>query len=322
MFLRDGVLAKATATPSAYRSLEALSDALKYYERPNRPALIQAVYERWNHGRSLSPAERSEADNPILLPEPALDLPQRRVSIHPRVVRLAVGAAVLVAAAATAATFMVNRVQWTADALPGRAVAVVERIVRSLIATERAPEDVSTDSNPPTPSRGRRRARSAETVATFSQLNGTAPDGFTALATPEVWASTTTGQLEPLQTLETVGALSGGFPSHRADLIAAALDTRIYGRQDADVGPPVPIYPQSITPAPDSMRRPGYLALEVLVNENGTVDTARARDLPRTIGESVLMTMALSSVKSWRFHPAQKNGSAVSYREIVAIETH
>lgn len=317
MFLRDGIVAKATASPPAYHSLEALSDALKYYERPNRTALIQAVYERWNQGRSLYPAEPSEADTPILLPEPSLEFPQRRVWIHPRVARLVVGASVLVAAAATAATFIVNRVQWTADAVPARAVAVVDRLVRSLISTERAPDDALTVSNPPTPSRGPRRARSAETVSTFSQLNVNPPDGFPAA--PEVLASATTGQLEPL---ETAGILSSGSPSDRADLITAALDTRIYGRQDADVAAPVPIYPQSITPAPDGLRRPGYLALEVLVNENGMVDTAKARDLPRTIGESVLMTMALSSVKSWRFHPAVKNGSAVSYREIVAVEMY
>jgi hypothetical protein len=316
-FLRDGIVAKATASPPAYGSLEALSDALKYYERPNRTALIQAVYERWNHGRSSYAAERPEADTPILLPEPALEFPQRRVWIHPRVARLVVGAAVLVAAAATAATFMVNRVQWTADALPGRAVVAVERIVRSLITTERASDDALTVSNPPTPSRGRRRARSAETVSTFSRLNVNPPDGFPAA--PEVLASATTGQLEPL---ETVGIPSSASPSDRADLITAALDTRIYGRQDADVGPPVPIYPQSITPAPDGLRRPGYLALEIIVNDRGTVDLARARDLPRTIGESVLMTMALSAVKSWQFHPARKDGSAVTYREIVAIETY
>jgi hypothetical protein len=314
MFLRDGIVAKATASPPAYRSLDALSDALPYSERPNRTALIQAVYERWIH-RSLY-VERSQAGTPVLLPEPALELPQRRVSIHPRVVRLVVGAAVLVAAAATAATFVINRIQWTADAVPGR--AVVERIVRSLTGTERAPADALTDSNPPTPSRGRRRARSAETVSTFFQ-NVNTPDGSPAFAAPEVLASATTGQLEPL---ETAGILSSGSPSHSADLITAALDTRIYGRQDADVGPPVPIYPQSLTPAPDGLRRPGYLALEVIVNDRGTVDTARARDLPRTVGESVFMTMALSAVKSWQFHPARKDGSAVTYREIVAIETY
>ena len=61
------------------------------------------------------------------------------------------------------------------------------------------------------------------------------------------------------------------------------------------------------------------MTIEVLVNERGTVDAVRAVAPPRTLGESLLVTMGLSAAKSWSFQPALKDGRPVKYRTLVPI---
>ena len=65
--------------------------------------------------------------------------------------------------------------------------------------------------------------------------------------------------------------------------------------------------------------RQDVMMIAVIVNEQGTVDSVRAVNLPVTIGESVMLTAALSAVKSWHFRPAVKNGAPVKYRQVVPL---
>lgn len=94
-----------------------------------------------------------------------------------------------------------------------------------------------------------------------------------------------------------------------------------YSVADADVTPPIAITPQlqamlmQVSPG----IRVDVLTIAVIVNEHGTVDSVRAVNLPANLGESVMLTSALSAVKSWRFRPAVKDGAPVRYREIVPV---
>ena len=79
--------------------------------------------------------------------------------------------------------------------------------------------------------------------------------------------------------------------------------------------------------------RPDVMLIAVMINEQGTVDSVQAVNNPETIGESlrealrlrpqigesVVLTAALSAVKSWHFRPALKDGSPVKYRQIVPV---
>src|SRR5712692_6186107 len=56
MFLRPRLVAKATSAPPVYGSLEELSHALAYYERPDRTGLIQDVYNRWQNSPAMPAA--------------------------------------------------------------------------------------------------------------------------------------------------------------------------------------------------------------------------------------------------------------------------
>jgi TonB family protein len=65
--------------------------------------------------------------------------------------------------------------------------------------------------------------------------------------------------------------------------------------------------------------RADVLTIAVVVNPNGTVDSVKAVNAPVTLGESVMLTAALSAVKAWHFRPAIKDGAPVKYRQIVPL---
>jgi TonB family protein len=95
----------------------------------------------------------------------------------------------------------------------------------------------------------------------------------------------------------------------------------IYSAADTDVTPPAAMTPQLIGMLEQQSpgNRPELMTIAVLVAENGTVESVRAVNVPISLGESVMLTAALSAVKSWRFRPATKDGAAVKYRQIVPL---
>jgi outer membrane biosynthesis protein TonB len=94
-----------------------------------------------------------------------------------------------------------------------------------------------------------------------------------------------------------------------------------YSADDADVHPPTAISPQLITllSRPSPGNRPDVMTIAVVVNPNGTVESVKAVHTPLTLGESVMLTAALSAVKAWHFRPAIKDGAPVKYRQIVPL---
>jgi len=62
------------------------------------------------------------------------------------------------------------------------------------------------------------------------------------------------------------------------------------------------------------------LTIAVVVAADGSVDSVRAVNPPHTLGESVLLTEALSVVKSWHFSPATRYGAPVRFRHVVPAQ--
>ena len=55
--------------------------------------------------------------------------------------------------------------------------------------------------------------------------------------------------------------------------------------------------------------------VEVVISETGEVELAKLISAPANVHESML----LSAIKAWRFVPAEKDGQAVRYRQVMPI---
>ena len=72
------VITQACSTPPSYASIAELSSALEYFERPDRPGLIRAVYERAQGYQPVSAAVTQDT------PEPEAEKPARPNKRQPR----------------------------------------------------------------------------------------------------------------------------------------------------------------------------------------------------------------------------------------------
>lgn len=96
-----------------------------------------------------------------------------------------------------------------------------------------------------------------------------------------------------------------------------AATTPTYDVTNVDVTAPKLLTPIVSTSAPAEPRLAASAAIQIIVNEDGTVDSAKATFTPTTIGETLLINNALSAAKTWRFDPAIKDGHPVKYRLLV-----
>jgi hypothetical protein len=109
-----------------------------------------------------------------------------------------------------------------------------------------------------------------------------------------------------------------------ADFAPVEADAQpIYGKDDLEVTPPRPIVPRLLAGLHPSSPKVRFdaLTIAVVVNPDGSVDSVRGLVAPENISEVLLLTEALSAVKSWRFSPATRDGAPVKYRQIVPIGT-
>jgi hypothetical protein len=90
---------------------------------------------------------------------------------------------------------------------------------------------------------------------------------------------------------------------------------RIFATSDTQVMPPVPIK-QSLPPFPAQLPMANRGVLEVVINEDGLVETATMRESvnPRYDGQLV------AAAKSWQYRPALLNGKPVKYRKMVQVD--
>ena len=101
--------------------------------------------------------------------------------------------------------------------------------------------------------------------------------------------------------------------------IEGATQPVIYTVSSVDVSPPVAIYPQFPTELPPDVRPEDLEAFEVVVSETGTVESVRTQKPPRTMSDTLVVTISMSAAKTWRFHPALKAGQPVKYRKVVWV---
>ena len=113
-------------------------------------------------------------------------------------------------------------------------------------------------------------------------------------------------------------AAAGGAATSTAPLEFVTVGPT-YDASNTDVTTPVllsPLVPRSLAqPRPNAPQ--GFV--RILVNENGTVESARATVDPQTMGDAIIITNALSMAKTWRFEPATKDGKPVRYSLMIPL---
>jgi hypothetical protein len=95
--------------------------------------------------------------------------------------------------------------------------------------------------------------------------------------------------------------------------LPVAVANRIYNGSDAVVSPPV-IVRQDLPPFRENTV-PGVGALEVIINEQGMVESA----LMRSPVDARYDALVIGATKSWRFKPATVSGMPVKFRKMISI---
>ena len=95
-------------------------------------------------------------------------------------------------------------------------------------------------------------------------------------------------------------------------------DAQIYDAATVEVTPPSLLTPIGIAPVRTNYV-PGLATIEVIVSDDGSVESVKAGRPPASLGETLEMMNWLSTAKSWRFGAAVKNRQPVKYRLVVPL---
>jgi hypothetical protein len=327
-------------TPPAHSSVEGFSQALAFYERPDRRSDLRALAGRLDalHPPVDADAEIQRLRERITAVESEPPAPGNR---KPEAKRFQIGVAaiIVVAVVATAAAVRLVRVHApdpvsttaraessVAGALSSglsRLTGAAADAVRSGAARggvtlggatrrEAAREGTRGDIALPAETAPRRRASTAAVSAGVSPRTGGKPEpvlqGIARQAgTGSVPSATgTRGRIEPVGPLADRGAFR----------ITPFVDsTRIYSSVELEVSPPRLRYPQlPREPAPGA--NTGYF--DLLIDESGDVEVVKLISPAHRYQDRMLVAAA----KAWKFKPAMLHGIPVKYRLRVPIILH
>jgi hypothetical protein len=108
-------------------------------------------------------------------------------------------------------------------------------------------------------------------------------------------------------------------PSQQPAFLNADDASRIYTIADRDVTPPALTASQQLFRIPASSRPEDMMRVEVIVDEQGNVESAKSVDAPSSLSDAQAVAMSLSAAKSWHFRPALREGRPVRYRQVVPV---
>ena len=337
LLLRPRVVAKATATPPGYASLEEFSRALGSYQRPGGTETLKALYDRFKKRSGGSPLLELGIET---RPEPGTSPNRARTFL-----RMAIAFLVLAGLGAGGYWAWTHRTRFLAPSRTASASASDRDLAAASSDPAAATASDSQTAKGDTPQLTGTAPGASTTPGSSAPAVGNKSAGATGGTTqrrPAAGGAAATGT-QPISRAAGSVVPDGGRPpaasgpapapmsgsSERSStspapadvdgVAIASFDTlSIYSNRNGDVEPPTVISPQRLLPVPGS-QQPDRPAIEILVNELGTVDSVKAHLPPKTLGESVVVTSALSAAKSWRFRPALREGKPVRYRLLVTF---
>ena len=322
------VASQATAPTPAYPSLWEYAEALAFFERPGREAVLQGIYAR-AAATADGPAAGAAPTLDALAPLPAEDAPVRRVKddtairLRRRRILVAVCAAAVLFAAAAAFKYartdvgasrlgsLKTRTVQVSDRIGGVVVSAVSDVTDRVGLGRLAPATPQAGTVPPAP------AAKPEPTAHRQPRKTASPSASAARVV--AFDLDTPSPASPAFAAPVVPA-SLGLPTRTKTDLARALtenspDVSIYSSESAGVSPPVGVNPQLPTYLPPDIDRNQLGRIELIIALDGTVESVKLLRAPRNVHDSML----LSAAKAWQFRPALKDGSPVRYRKTVWI---
>ena len=311
-------VSQATAPTPSFGSVREYSEALAYFERPDRTAVLQALFER----ASATPAGEVQL-TPTLDAIAPLEDPRPKKAQRPAAEKQpvsksravpAVAAAVMVVVGGTAYWQFAGAGPTTAE-VSAMAVKASDAVGTALVSGLSSVSDTvglgrlvpadGSGATPPAPAPAAPPAIAATAGRKPVGARSATPDFRLFDLSPQVTSGLPTSVLPPVPPLP-VSMTSVPEPTF-------VPDSQVYSASDPAVTAPIGIRPQLPAVLPSDIASEKLSQIELLVLPDGTVGTVKLLGQPR----SVLEGMLLSAAKAWRFSPALKDGHPVAYRKLV-----
>jgi hypothetical protein len=320
------IITQATAPAPPYQSIRDYSEALGFFERPERSTVLQSLASRVTAATGAGESERpvtldSIAPLPAATAKDEKHKPQDGVKTsRSRVWAFALVAVVILGVSAAGVWYArkqgigpQNRDEAAAladkasdavgSAILSGASAVTEtlglgRIVPAKEATSPAPSELAP---PPTAAvlkasaPKRREAPGADPVAAVVAFD---LEPSPATAVPPVTDPTPVASSGPAVAEPT-----------RSD------DEAIYSVNTPSVVPPIGIRPKLARQLPPDFDPARLGRIELIISADGSVESAKLLGPPRTVNDGLFLSVA----KAWTFQPALKGGVPVRYRKTIWV---
>jgi len=314
-------VSKAVLTPPVFSSIAEFSGALSYFERPNRSQILQSVYERWKNlpAEAVSTPAALEPARPLprVAPSPpnsgtAAISPFRRDFRRRPFALIASGLFIVLLLGWS--IFRSPEIAYSSSTLPREALpAATPTNWDAISRLTRRPAELPMASVP-------RPRNVAPPQVSSAAANRPAEEGISTIAEVPSEPSRVTPRQESISAVPANApavsrqAVSRGTGSNTA--VDRPVDDFVYTSTSADVVAPSIVYPK----LPQvSANETGVAALELVVDQRGDVELAKAATDPASVAEAFKLTMTLSAAKSWRFRPAMRAGVPVKYRLVVWV---
>ena len=320
-------VSQAMSNPPHYASVNSFSQALSYFERPDRTGIVRALYQRWethaDAGGAPEPHVQPQSETQPASEEPPLPVARKAPTVTRRWTFIVWGIGLAVTLGAVLGAVQVGLSFSRTESSPPPSdrsadAAVVESAIPELARpgttmTLPVPPPATSIQNTRLESARARTKPAAAPVAPPTLFGALGARQDTMVVLREILPPSDETRRAPREP-NAVADLAAGSNA----VLGPAPGSHIYSVLDADVAAPVAVYPQSPTVA-TVLDDDEMLTFDVVIDRTGNVESVKLLRAPSTIRSAIMVTMSLSVAKAWRFQPATRHGQSVRYRQSFSV---
>jgi hypothetical protein len=311
------LVSQATAPEPTYASIRELSEALGYFERPDRSQVLQGLWQRAQAAPATSndQAVNLDAIVPLRKQEKPSQPSRVRGARGPKRAVAAVAAVVMLFSAAAAystyrgvtpsKTDVTEMATKATDAVGTTLVKGISAVTETVGLGRLVPADAKPAPPPGAPARS---SVARRPDAPRDRTTGTTMPPFRVFDLPAV--------PQPIPAVPPIDFASAAVDEtlqSTTPTIAVIQAEAVYSSSDNGVSPPIGVRPQLPRTLPADVSLEDLSQIELVIMPDGTVGSVKLVGAP----SSVLDGLFLSAAKAWKFLPAQKDGRPVAYRKTV-----